>query len=80
MFSKHIPNNAFRLAMYAGIRARRNISTTAVRSMDQIDHAVSTMPPGYQARTGRLETITLPEKIVGTQADRDLGKNLGMFT
>lgn len=62
----------------ASIRPCRGISSTAVRSMAQIDDMASTMPPGYRARVGRLETSTLLEKVTGTKADRALGKALGM--
>ena len=36
----------------------------------------STMPPGYAARIGLLETFTLPEHITSSPGDRALGKGL----
>lgn len=36
----------------------------------------ATMPPGYKARVGFLETFQLPDKVTGSSNDKDMGEAL----
>lgn len=36
----------------------------------------ATMPPGYKAKVGCLETFQLPERVTGSAGDRTMGKAL----
>ncbi|KAI6363305.1 hypothetical protein MCOR31_007895 [Pyricularia oryzae] len=45
-------------------------------SQEQLQRMGQTMPPGYKARVGQLETFTLPESVRGSRGDREMGKAL----
>jgi isopenicillin N synthase-like dioxygenase len=36
----------------------------------------STVPPGYSASVGQLQTFTLPNTVTGTDSDRELGRRM----
>lgn len=38
--------------------------------------AAATMPPGYKAKVGNLETFTIPESVTGSAQDKAMGKAL----
>ena len=48
-------------------------STAAVASADPETATTQTMPPGFTASVGRLETFFLPHKVSGSVSDRALG-------
>jgi hypothetical protein len=45
----------------------RAVSTSAVISQTAVGHS---MPPGFTAKVGRLETFTLPERVSGSVSDK----------
>lgn len=49
---------------------------TGYHSRVQLEAMGKTMPPGYTARVGQLETFVLPEKVTGSAGDRAMGKAL----
>ncbi|KAI1856709.1 uncharacterized protein JN550_013676 [Neoarthrinium moseri] len=68
---------ASRLTASHGLPLMRHGMSTSVRtSHTEIKDLASTMPPGYKARVGLLQTFCLPERVTGSQSDRTMGKAL----
>ncbi|KAJ6783930.1 hypothetical protein PWT90_09319 [Aphanocladium album] len=53
------------------LSAKRGAAAAAVAG---VTSSSSTMPPGFSARVGRLDTFRLPERITGSAADRSLAR------
>lgn len=48
---------------------------TVARDVHPVDLG-ATMPPGYKATAGRLETFQLPDSVTGSGSDKALGQAL----
>lgn len=68
------------------LRARRITKSDSLRlicrSMATVSRGVydhdlgKTMPPGYKAKVGSLETFQLPERVTGSSSDKAMGQAL----
>ncbi|KAK7982159.1 hypothetical protein PG996_009850 [Apiospora saccharicola] len=69
------------LAIRRQAAARAVWHRNGLRAMSTVlpDHVMkqgATMPPGYMAKVGQLETFKLPERVAGTAGDRAMGRAL----
>ncbi|KAK8868928.1 Clavaminate synthase-like protein [Apiospora arundinis] len=55
---------------------RNSLRTMSTVLPDHLMNLSATMPPGYTAQVGQLETFKLPERVTGTPGDRAMGRAL----
>lgn len=63
---------------YLNARAARSLTvrTMATVSNHILAKQAATMPPGYKAKVGSLETFNVPDRVTGSAGDMAMGKAL----
>lgn len=67
--------NAQRMTAPGRLRLVSRSMATVARNLHQQDLG-ATMPPGYKAKVGCLETFQLPDSVTGSASDKAMGQAL----